>query len=197
MAALPQGTREALKALAEISKSALSRGIATALLGGLDVYLPAVLEKAPENEGAYKAALEIRKPRRRRGTVIAGIGLNRDKLYTTTGGRRPSNLPALLEYGHALKHKNAEGRMVDLGTVAARPHFRPALEHHTDAALEAIRVALMQHIESVADRFEKRAASALKRARRAASKRDYTRASEYVRKRERLLEQAAAYRRGL
>jgi hypothetical protein len=197
MSSLPAGTREALKALADISKSALNRGIAAALLGGIGVYLPEVMAKAPENEGAYKAALEIRKPRRRRGTVIAGIGLNKDKLYTSKGGRRPSNLPSLLEYGHALKYKNAEGKMVDLGTVEARPHFRPALESHTDAALEAIRVALMQHIESIVERYQKRIASANKRRDKALAKGQMDRAIDYAAKATKLREQMAAYKRGL
>jgi hypothetical protein len=146
-----RGLRESVEALKRIGKNLEMRGLAVALRAGLEVYLPEVLARAPQREGAYKDALEIRPPRKRRGTILAGIGLNKDRLYTSTGGRRPSNLPALLEFGHAIRYRNTDDQLVDGGTVPALPHFRPTLESHTDDAIAAVADALERFLMAVAE----------------------------------------------
>jgi hypothetical protein len=150
------GLNEALTALRKINARIVNRALGNALRAGLNEYMPLVQKRIPRREGVYAAALEIRKPMRRRGTMIAPIGLNKDKLYSLAGGRRPSNLPALLEFGHALKYRGKGGQIVDGGTVPASPHFRPAMLEGTPDAIEAItdslRAAVWDAYRSAADR---------------------------------------------
>jgi hypothetical protein len=183
------GLKESIADLKRLGKNLEMRGLAVAVRAGVEVLLPEVLAKAPVDEGAYKDALEVRPPRRRRGTVLAGIGLNRARLYTSTQGQRPYNLPALLEYGHVIR---GDDRL--LGTVAAKPHFRPALEAHADDALERVRVVLHDFVMGQAERragnennlrkslahAEKRVAFNRGRAKSAAARGDREKVAKYL-----------------
>jgi hypothetical protein len=142
MAREVKGLREALRALRRINEKLERKGFAVALSAGLQQFLPDVIAHAPENEGAYKSAITITKVRKRLGSYVGGIALDKNKLYTATGGRRPTNLPALLEYGHAQRYRDETGKLVDNGTVPAKPHWRPAFEARVDDATDAVRDAL-------------------------------------------------------
>jgi hypothetical protein len=144
------GMREALRALRRINDRLERKAIEVAISAGTARFLPDVKAKAPVDEGAYRDAIEAAPVRKRRGSFIGGVGLDRAKLYKATKGTRPRNLPELLEYGHALRYRDAEGRLVDNGTVAAKPHWRPAFEAHADESIDVIRDALMAFVVEVA-----------------------------------------------
>lgn len=132
------GAKELFAALAALPAKMQANILRQALHKAGEPVLAEVRSRAPAVEGAYRRSLVLKRPRiiRKNGEVAGGIGTDKDELYTITKGRRPSNIAALLEFGHAYVAK--VGNRTWTGTVAAQPHMRPGLEAATGPVLRIV-----------------------------------------------------------
>lgn len=126
---------------------------AEAVQHGTAIIVEAARRNAPVDEGAYKYALVARKPRHSKKTrgYTGGLGIDHKMLFKLGKGSRPTNLWALLEYGHAKAGKAGRG-----GFVAARPHIRPALDQYGETAIRVMTVFMRIRIKEEAAKLARK-----------------------------------------